>query len=402
MRPFASVISLDDARRALQGAVVPIARTERVPLDEAMGRVAARDVASEIDVPPFARSAMDGYAVRSSDTASAVRSAPARLRIVERVYTGQMPAVTIVPGTCVEIATGAPIPAGADAVVMVEETAPAGASDVAIFTTAATGQNVSPRGADISRGTPVVRHGDVLSASRVGALAAIGCADVEVFVRPRVAIVSTGNEVVHPGEPLALGQIYDVNRFTLAAIVAAHGGAPDPHAAVPDTVDALGAALDRLKAADIIVFSGGSSVGERDLILDLVSARGEMIFHGVAIKPGKPTAFARIGGKPFFGMPGNPTSCLSNAYVLLVPFVRATARLPPYSPRTTRIRLGQRIVSASGRHTFYTVRIEDGTAFPAFRGSGAITSLSQADGYIEIPADEEVVEEGTVVDVTLF
>ena len=402
MRPFTSIISLEDARRALESAVVPISRTERVSLADASGRVAASHCASEIDVPPFARSAMDGYALCARDTTNASRAAPVRLRIVERIFTGHMPSMSVGPGTCAEIATGAPLPRGADAVVMVEETAPAGDSDVSVFTSAAAGQNISPRGADITRGTSVVKTGDLLTPSRVGALAAIGLTSVEVFSKPLVAILSTGNEIVEPGHALAPGQIYDVNRFTLAAIVSSHGGAPEPYPALADTLDALAGAIDRLKGADIVVFSGGSSVGERDLILDLVAARGEMIFHGVAIKPGKPTAFAQVGGTPFFGMPGNPTSCLSNAYVLLVPFLRATARLPPHVPRTVRVPLGRRIASASGRHTFYTVRIEGGKAFPAFRGSGAITSLSQADGYIEIPADEDVVEEASIVDVTLF
>jgi len=402
MRVFTSTISLDEARRLLSDAVVPIARTERVGLDDAGGRVAAADVASPIDVPPFARSSMDGYAVVSADTASASRAAPVVLRIVERIYTGRMPDASVARGACAEIATGAPLPDGADAVVMVEDTAKANDDEVSVFAAAAPGQNVSPRAADISRGAAVVGRGQVLTPSRVGALAAIGAADVEVYARPRVAILSTGNEMIEPGRPLSPGQIYDVNRFTLAAIVAAHGGLPEAHAPAHDSVDALVEALDRCLDADIIVFSGGSSVGERDLIRDAVAARGEMVFHGVAVKPGKPTAFAKIGRRPFFGMPGNPTSCLSNAYVLLVPFLRATARLPPHTPRTARVRLGRRIASAAGRHQFYTVRIEQGMAVPAFKGSGDITSLSQADGYIEIPAEQSVVEEGALVDVTLF
>ena len=169
-----------------------------------------------------------------------------------------------------------------------------------------------------------------------------------------------------------------------------------------DSLDALTTALDACAGADVIVFSGGSSVGERDLILDVVAARGEMIFHGIAIKPGKPTAFALVNGRPLFGMPGNPTSCLSNAYILLVPFLRATARLPPFHPRIVRVPLARRIDSPVRRHQIYTVRLTDGSAHPAFKGSGDITSLSQADGYIEIPADQSVVEEGTLVDVTLF
>ncbi len=402
MRPFTSTISLEEARRRLAAAIRPVARAERVRLADAAGRVVARAVTSAIDVPPFARSAMDGYAVIAADTAGAAQAVPARLRLVDRIYTGQMPRATIGGGTCAEIATGAPMPQGADAVVIVEDTAKGADDTVEIFASASPGQNLSRRGADISAGALVVAAGDLLTPGRVGSLAAIGCADVEVYERPRVAILSTGNEVIDPGQTLAPGQIFDVNRFTLAAVVAAHGGVPEPRKAVHDSIGELTDALDRCADADVIVFSGGSSVGERDLILDVVAARGEMIFHGVNIKPGKPTAFALINNRPLFGMPGNPTSCLSNAYVLLVPFLRATARLPPYQPRIVRLPLGRRIDSPVRRHQIYTVRLGDAVAHPAFKGSGDITSLSQADGYIEIPEEQSVIEEGTLVDVTLF
>jgi molybdopterin molybdotransferase len=407
MRPFKSTISLDEARRRLAENVRPITRTERVALVHAAGRVAAADVASTIAVPPFARSAMDGYAVVAADLQGATRESPIQLRVIDRLYTGQMSERPVVSGTCAEIATGAPLPQGADAVVMVEETARSSDECVDFFAAASTGQNIGRRGADISPGDLVVRRGELLNPSRVGAVAAIGCPELQVYARPRVAVLSTGNEVIEPGIPLAGGQIYDVNRFTLGAVIAANGGVPEPHKPAQDTVDALTSALDTCASADIVVFSGGSSVGERDLIVDLVAARGEMIFHGIAVKPGKPTAFARIvvnssRSVPFFGMPGNPTSCLSNAYILLIPFLRATARLPLYAPKTVRARLGKRIVSPAGRHQFYTVRLENDLAFPAFKGSGDITSLSQADGYIEIPADQSTVEEGTVVEVTLF
>jgi molybdenum cofactor synthesis domain-containing protein len=402
MRPFTSTISLDEARRRLDANVRPIARIERVRLEDAAGRIVARDVSAGVDVPPFARSAMDGYAIVAADAAGASRTTPARLRLLDRIYTGQLSQATISSGTCAEIATGAPLPAGADAVVMVEETATHGDHEIDIFAVATPGQNIGGRGGDMKIGDPVVSSGDLLTPSRVGALAAIGCADVDVFARPRVAILSTGNEVVAPGEPLPPGHIYDVNRFTLAAIVSAHGGTPDAQPPAQDTLDALVASLDASARADLIVFSGGSSVGERDLVVDAIAARGEMIFHGIAVRPGKPTAFATVGGTPFFGMPGNPTSCLSNAYILLVPYLRALARLPPHTPRTMDARLGRRIASAVNRHQFYTVRLRDGIAYPAFKGSGDITSLSQADGYIEIASDQSVVEEGATVDVTLF
>jgi molybdopterin molybdotransferase len=402
MRPFTSTISLEEAQRRLEAAVRPIGRTERMPLVEAAGRVAAADVTSPIDVPPFTRSAMDGYAVIAADTVGATPAHPRALRLIDRIYTAQVSAGLVTPGTCAEIATGAPLPAGADAVVMVEATAKGSGADIQIMAAATAGQHIGRRGADIAMGVPAVHAHDFLTPSRVGALAAIGATDVAVYAKPRVAVLSTGNEVIEAGRPLEPGQVYDVNRFTLAAIVAAHGGTAEFHEPARDTLDSLNEALDRSAGADIIVFSGGSSVGERDLTIDIIRARGELIFHGIAVKPGKPTAFARIGDAAFFGMPGNPTSCLSNAYILLVPFLRATARLPPYAPRTARVPLARRIVSASDRHQFYAVRVRDGVAVPAFKGSGDITSLSSADGYIEIPANQSSVEEGDTVEVKLF
>ena len=402
MRPFTSTITLEEARQRLAANVRPIARTERVALDAAAGRVASASVVSPIDVPPFSRSAMDGYAVIAADTVGASKSAPARLRLVDRIFTAQTSDVTIAQGTCAEIATGAPLPAGADAVVMVEETGRNADNEIDVFSMAQAGQNVGRRAGDIAIGDSVLAPGDLVTPARLGAIAAIGATHVDVFARPRAVILSTGNEVVEPGAPLPPGHIYDVNRFTVAAIVNAHGGVAEPRRAVDDSVDALIAALDEAAGADLIVFSGGSSVGERDLLVDAIAARGRMIFHGIAVRPGKPTGFALVGETPFFGMPGNPTSCLTNAYVLLVPFLRALARLPPYTPRTLRVPLGRRIASAVNRHQFYTVVVRDGVAAPAFKGSGDITSLSRADGYIEIPADQNVVEEGTLVNVTFF
>jgi molybdenum cofactor synthesis domain-containing protein len=223
-----------------------------------------------------------------------------------------------------------------------------------------------------------------------------------VYAKPRVAILSTGNEIVSPGTPLAPGQIYDINRFTLAAVVGDHGGVPVPVRTAADTLDDLERAVDECLREDLLVFSGGSSVGRRDLIMDVMHARGEILFHGIAVKPGKPTALGRIGGRLAFGMPGYPTSCLSNAYILLAPALRRIARLPAQTVRTITLPLGARVTSVAGRHQFYSVRIDGGTVMPAFKASGDITSMSQADGYIEIPADVEVVEAGEQVDVKLF
>jgi molybdenum cofactor synthesis domain-containing protein len=300
-----------------------------------------------------------------------------------------------------EIATGAPIPPGADAVVMVEETE---ASDdrVRVMTPVYPRQHIGRRAADISAGQTILPAGQVLNPSRVGAIAAIGAADVEVFARPTVAVISTGNEIVDPGQSLAPGQIHDINRFTLSAVIEEHGGVPIPMRTAADALEALDAAITSAATSDVLVFSGGSSVGTRDLVLDAIRQRGRVIFHGIAVKPGKPTAFGRIDGRPVLGMPGYPTSCLSNAYILLVPLLRRMGHLPEHQPRRVRLPLARRIVSPTGRHQFYTVRIDNGMALPAFKASGDITSMSQADGYIEIPTHTDIVAEGELVDVTLF
>jgi molybdopterin molybdotransferase len=352
MRPIRETIALDEALSLIRGAAPPIARTERVALRDAAARVVASAVTSSLDVPPFDRAAMDGFAVRAEDTFGAGRHEPKTLRAIEKVYTGQVPRQRVGAGACTEIATGAPMPEGADAVVMVEETERGDGDEVRIFTPVYPRQHVGRRAADIAAGSMVLDAGDVLTPSRIGALAAVGALEIDVFARPRVAILSTGNEIVEPGERLAPGQIYDINRFTLASIVAAHGGVPVTLPSAPDTLDALSAAIDTALGEDILVFSGGSSVGERDLILDVLIARGEVLFHGIAVKPGKPTVFGRVAGKPVLGMPGYPTSCLSNGYMLLLPMLRQMARLPAYEPRTRRLALARRIVSTTRRHQF--------------------------------------------------
>jgi len=403
MRPITETLLFDDAMQMVMGAAVSIERVESVPLVDADGRVVARDVTSHVDVPPFDRAAMDGYAVVAADTFGAGTHAPRELVCVDRVFTGQMPARGISAGECVEIATGAPMPDGADAVVMVEETEREKESErIRILSPVYPRQNVGRRGADLTKGQTVVSTGQLLNPSRVGALAATGATTVDVYARPSVAILSTGNEIAEPGVPLAPGQIYDINRFTLETVVRRHGGVVTVLPTAIDTIEDLSAGLDRARAHDIIVFSGGSSVGERDLILDVLTARGEVIFHGIAVKPGKPTVFGRIGHTPVLGMPGYPTSCLSNAYMMLVPFLRKMARLPMWHPQTIDAPLARRVVSTTGRHQFYTVRLVDGRAEPAFKASGDITSMAQADGYIEIPAQTDIVEAGTVVTVKLF
>jgi molybdenum cofactor synthesis domain-containing protein len=402
MRPITETISLDEALALLLRWAAPIDDTEMVSIRDANGRVMAERAISRVDVPPFDRAAMDGYAVIAEDTFGAGPYDPRTLRCIEKVYTGSVPTRRLSRGECTEIATGAPLPAGADAVVMVEETEKADADHIRVLTPVYPRQHVGRRAADIESGQTLLSPGDVLNPSRIGALAAIGVVEARLYARPRVAILSTGNEIVDPGRPLAPGQIYDINQFTLSSIIGAHGGIPIVYPAAPDSVDELTAAIEATGREEMLVFSGGSSVGERDLILDVLQRTGEVLFHGIAVKPGKPTVFGRIGGRPVLGMPGYPTSCLSNAYMLLVPMLRRIARLPEYKPQTVRLPLARRVVSTTGRHQFYTVKIQGGAAVPAFKASGDITSMSQADGFIEIPAQTDIVEAGEVVEVKVF
>lgn len=398
MRPFTSTMPFDQALKIALDATSAITTTESIAIGEADGRVVAADIVSSLDVPPFDRSAMDGYAVRSQDC-----PAPgATLRVIGRVFTGEVFPGEVGPGECVEIATGAPLPNGADAVVMVEQTSAAHGGQILINTKVAGASNIGRRAADIAKGAPVVSRGDVLTPSRVGAIASVGVQQVEVFRKPTVAVVSTGNEVVSPGLPLPPGHIYDINRFTLEAVAKRHGGRPVALASPGDSIEQLDRVLDAAVAYDLIVFSGGSSVGDRDLVRDVISARGKILFHGIAVKPGKPTAFAVIGQSLFLGMPGNPTSCLSNAYILLIPVLRKLAGLPAWEPRAVTVPLARRIASSTDRHQFYTVRLVNGQAEPAFKGSGDITSMANADGYIEIAANTDAVEAGTPVHITLF
>ncbi len=420
MRPFESTIAIEDALQRLRDAAdaVPIDRLERVPLEAAHDRVLATDLRAPRDVPAFDRAAMDGYAVRAADLAGTSRERPATLRLLGRVYAGETTDRAIDPGECLEVATGAPIPPGADAVVMVEDTQLDMPSGVRMFTDAKPRQHIIRRGADMHSGDVLLSRGAQLSASRIGAIAAIGIAEVDVYAKPVVAILPTGDELTALGTPLPAGHVYDVNRYTLASVVRQHGGVAHVHPTVADNLDAVRAAITRVAtaatattaatdmtnpaAADLLVLTGGSSVGEHDLVIDILREQGEVLFHGVAVKPGKPTAFARIGRLLVLGMPGNPTSCLSNAYVLLIPLLRAIARLPAHQPRIIRAALGKAVDSPRDRYQYMPVRLENGRAFPTFKGSGEITSLSQADGYFEIPTHVAHLDAGTLVDVKLY
>jgi len=401
MRPFKRLIPRMEALEAILGRVTRIERTEEVPLQAADGRVLARDMVAGFNVPPFDRSSMDGYAVRAEDTYGASQFNPRRLRLLGVQHAGELFEGEIVSGSCVQVATGSPMPRGADAVVMVEYTRLDG-EVVEIQRPAYPGANISPEGEDIKTGDEVVEAGDVLTPGKVGALAALNLETAEVYEMPRVAVYSTGSEVRPLGTELEPGQIYDINSFTLSSVISANGCTPVRKSIVPDTREAIEEAVRDAVGHDMGVFSGGSSVGVRDLFSDVVEELGEVIFHGVQVKPGKPTLFGVVDGTPILGMPGYPTSCLSNAYIFLAPALRRLAGLPATEPRRVTARMGMRYVSSSGREQFLTVRLEGGVAHPVFKKSGAITSMANADGYIVLPLDLDVIEAGEEVTVTLL
>jgi len=406
MKPMKAFISLEDGLRILLDCVEPITRTEHVELLQATGRVLAEPVVAGMSVPPFPRAAMDGYAVIAEDTFGAGNFNPVRLSLTEVIHAGDTARGEVARGTCIQVATGSPIPAGADAVVQVEDTELEGdgarAEKVKIYKPVYPRQNVSPQGEDIQTGREVLSSGTRLDPSKIGVLAALGITEVPVFARPTVAVIPSGNEIVHPGDPLEPGKIYDINSYTLSALIQETGGIPRLFPIMQDTLEDVRRTLRDALACDVIVLSGGSSVGERDVMVEAVEGMGEVKFHGIAVKPGKPTLCGLIEGKLLLGMPGYPTSCLTNGYGLLVPVLRKLARLPEARTGGVELPMSRRYTSTIGRHQYLPVRVEHGEVVPAFKESGAITSMADAEGYIEIPANVDLVEKGERVLVKFF
>jgi len=400
MKPFGKLMTRLDAARLIDENIKRIAHVEDVPIENAAGRVLADDIVAGFNVPAFNRSSMDGYAVKAKDTAGA-STKPMTLRLIGARHAGEVFDGVIDSGECIEIATGAPVPKGADAVIMVEYTRLTG-DKVEIQREVKPGDNVAPEGEDIKKGEAVVKVGEVMTPGKVGAIAALGFSNVKAYARPRVAIYSTGNEVVPQGKPLKTGQVYDINSYTLSAVVAANGCIPVRRGLVRDDSEAIADAVRNAAEHDLAVFSGGSSVGVRDLFASVIEDLGKVHFHGLRVKPGKPTLFGEVGGTPFFGMPGYSTSCLNNAYIFLVPALRKAAGLPPAEVRTITVGLSQAIKAEGEREQFYSVHVEGGEAVPVFKQSGDITSMAYANGYIIIPIGTRLLEAGTEVTVHLF
>jgi molybdenum cofactor synthesis domain-containing protein len=393
----------DEALEKLMDAAKPIERKEKVALTECGYRVLAEDIVAPFDVPPFDRAAMDGYAVQAEDIAEASLENPVALKVIGQVLAGDKPPnAEVTDGTCFEIATGAPIPKGSNCVVPVEDTKRQG-DLVLVLKAYPKRANIDERGADIRVGETVLTEGTLLTPARIGVLAGLGLENVPVYARPKIAVIPTGSEVAKPGEPLRLGQVYDMNSYTLASLMRQHGCEPWLKDIVPDDEKSLQDALeDAVENADMVVFTAGSSIGQRDILPRLIGERGTLLFHGLATRPGRPTLAAVVDGKLVINLPGFPTSCLMMAHVLLVPILRKLARLPEWKPKTVQAKLAQDVKSIEGLRQFFTVRLRNGWAERAYKESSTITSLSHADGFIVIPEEVTHLEAGTTVTVTLF
>jgi len=406
MKPMKAFISLEEGMRILLEAVTPLTRTEQVSLPDATGRVLAEPIVARMFVPPFPRAAMDGYAVIAEDCFGAGNFNPVRLRLAEVVHAADIAQGEVTRGICIQVATGAPIPAGADAVVPVEDTelepGEGDASVVRVYKPVYPRQNVSPKGEDIQEGKQVLSPGARLDPSKIGVLAALGLNTASVYAKPSVAVIPSGNEIVPPGQPLDPGKIYDITTYTLSALVQEQGAVPVVFPVMRDTLADVRRTLGEALCCDLVVLSGGSSVGERDVMVEAVEGMGEIKFHGIAVKPGKPTLCAVVQGKLILGMPGYPTSCLTNGYGLLAPVLRKLARLPAQRVVGFEYPMSRRYTSTIGRHQYLPVRVQDGEVVPVFKESGAITSMADAEGYIEIPANVDLVEKGEPVRVKFF
>jgi len=408
MPGFLRTETLEEALSKLEKYWRPRPKIIEVSLEEAGGLILADDVISRLDIPPFDRASVDGYAVRASDTFSAVEDSPVRLKCVERLPAGTWSHIKLHAGQCFEIATGAPLPNGANAVVMIE-CAVARKDVIDIHRAVAPGENVAKRGSELKRGTKVLHAGQRLLSPSIGTLAAIGIKRVKVQGRQKVAVISTGAELRPPGSRLGRGQIYDVNGLTICRAVEECGGEAEYLGIAGDQPSRIAGLVKKgLSSSDVVVISGGSSAGAGDIVPSVVDRLGKpgVIVHGLALKPGKPTFIAVVRSKPVFGLPGYPVSALIVFDQLVAPNLRQMAGLPPLERKTVSARLSTKILSARGRREFVPVELVRGSrglnARPILKGSGAITALSAADGYIEVPLEEEIIEEGKMVKVVLF
>lgn len=403
---FLEVVDRDTAEKRWWAWLRPQALdAEDVPLASALGRVLARDVVADVDVPPFDRSNVDGFAVQAQDTFGAAEESPRQLAInFEEIATGIVPSLPVDPGTATLIATGGVVPRGADAVVMVEHTYLADET-VHVIRPVAPGAAITFAGTDVARGERILRRGALLTARETGTLAAIGMASARVVRQVRVAIVSTGDEIVAPGEPLRPAAIFDANSTLIADAVRELGAIPIALGIVSDNDRALENALEQgLLEADLVLFSGGTSKGAGDLSYRTLGRRQPgILVHGVALKPGKPICLGAAERTPVVILPGFPTSAIFTFHEFVAPLIRTLGGRKTEKPVATTARMPFRYNSESGRTEYLLVNLVQGrdglSAYPLGKGSGSVTTFSQADGFITIPSGQEYIEAGESVSV---
>jgi molybdenum cofactor synthesis domain-containing protein len=408
---FRKLMTFDEAQKTIQKMFKPtFLGEEEVVLLEAYNRVLNQDIVSTLDIPPFNRSTVDGYAVKAEDTFGADENEPVVLKVSGTLNVGEQPKAVLEKGETFEIVTGAPIPEGANAVVMVEDTERED-GDLRVFTSVTVSENLMKKGSDIRKGATVLKRGQVLGSSEIGVLAALGLTSVKVLRIPIVAVLSTGGEVTEPGKSLPEGKIYDINAYSISTAVIESGGKPVYFGAVPDDKTVLSRVLETAVAsADMVITSGGVSVGPRDYTPQIVDSLGKpgIVVYGIAVKPGKPTTVGFVGEKPVFSLPGHPTSALLIYYLLARPVLQRLAGRPVVGMKMIRAFAGARMFSARGRRTFVMVKLEFDEncrliAQPVESGaSGAITTLAKADGFVEIPENEQFVDVDQEVAVMLF
>lgn len=401
IKALKTLISFNEAMEILLSHAKSVEKIEFVNIEEVDGRVLAEDIIAPFNVPHFDRSAMDGYAVIAEDTFSASLRNPATLTLSGSVMTGEIPEGNVERGKCFKIATGAMIPDGADSVVILEDTEIT-EDKVLVYKPVFPGANITKKGGDIKKGSLILKKGTILTPSKIGVLASLGIKEIKVFKKPEIALIPTGNEIVSLEKPLQMGKVYNINSYTLSALINENGCVPVVFPICPDDEKELRKSLKEALRHDLVVVIGGSSVGERDIVMDVLKETGEILFHGIAVKPGKPTLAGISMGKLILGMPGHPTSCLSNGYMLLIPILRKIANLPPKKFQTVKGKLSKRISATIGRMQFLSVKLNGEGVVPVFKESGTITSMAEADGYIEIPGNKELLERGEEVEVKLF
>lgn len=390
---------------------VPPPEKEEVPVLDALGRILAEDVVSDVNVPDFSRSTMDGYAVRAADTFGASESMPAMLQVTGEVHMGREAKMELKQGQAVKIATGGMLPTGADAVVMVELTEQLDSLTILVVKPVAPGENVVELGEDIKTGQVVIKAGTPVRPQEMGAMAGIGVTGCYAVKKPLVGILSTGDEIVEPDRRPDPGQVRDINSYAAAGLVEEAGGQAVQYGIIRDEFPCLEQAVKKaLQETDITVISGGSSVGARDVtsaVLNLLGPPGVLV-HGVSVKPGKPTILGVAAGKPVLGLPGHPASALVLADIFLVPLIRAYLGLGFSSPRRRAVRavMGRSMASAAGRLDYIRVALKDDgsrlVAEPILGKSGLITTMVKADGTVIVPMAREGIEAGEEVEVILY